>query len=127
MSVSVKSANGVKLPRCEAWPNRWRKPPGRTCHRLPETVTIPVPDGACHVLDRDVGIDAVLIEEIDDIGPEPAERSLRDRPDVLRPAAQAGLRTIGVELEAELGRDHDIRSHGRECLADKLLIHVGTI
>ena len=48
VSVSVKSANGVKLPDRDALPSRWRNPPLRTCHRFPETVTIPVPGGACH-------------------------------------------------------------------------------
>ena len=45
-------------------------------------------DRSRHVFDRHVGIDAVLIEQIDAVGPEPLQRGLGDLPDVLRPAVQ---------------------------------------
>ncbi len=35
---------------------------------------------ARHVLDRHVRVDAVLVEQIDDVGPEPLERGLGDLP-----------------------------------------------
>ena len=44
-----------------------------------------------HVFDRHVRIDAVLIEQIDDIGLEALERGFGDLLDVLRPAVQSGL------------------------------------
>ena len=48
-------------------------------------------DRARDVLDRHVRIDAVLIEQIDDVGLEPLERSLGDLLDVLRPAVKAPM------------------------------------
>ena len=42
-----------------------------------------------HVLDGHVRVDAVLIEQVDGIDPEPLERALDDLLDVLRPAVQA--------------------------------------
>ena len=44
---------------------------------------------AGHVLDRHVRVDAVLVEQVDAVGPEPLERRLDDLPDVLGPAVQA--------------------------------------
>ena len=44
-----------------------------------------------HVFDRHVRVDAVLIEQIDDIGLEALERGLGDLLDVLGPTVQPGL------------------------------------
>ena len=41
------------------------------------------------VLDRHGGVDAVLVEEVDAVGGEPAERALDGLADVLRPAVHA--------------------------------------
>ena len=46
-------------------------------------------DGARHVLDRHVGIDAVLIEQIDHVDPQTLQRSIRDLPDVFGTTVQA--------------------------------------
>ena len=64
---------------------------------------------AGHVFDRHVRIDAVLVEEIDALGPQPLERGLGD----LLGCARAGCpgRAAGrspVDVEAELGRDHHL-------------------
>ena len=48
-------------------------------------------DRARDVLDRHVGIDAVLIEQIDPIGLEPLQRRVGDLADVRRPAVQPRL------------------------------------
>ena len=62
--------------------------------------------GAHHVLDGHGGIDAVLIEEVDVVGGEAAQRALDGRADVRRAAVQPGDRAV-LDLEAELGRDDD--------------------
>ena len=60
--------------------------------------------------------DAVLIEEVDPVGPEPFERGVGDLANALGPAVHACL---GVAvLEAELGRDHDLVADGSERLAE---------
>ena len=46
-------------------------------------------DRARDVLDRHLGIDAVLVEEVDGVDPQALQRSLRDLADVRRPAVQA--------------------------------------
>ena len=74
------------------------------------------------------GIDAVLVEQIDAVGPEPLQRGLGDLPDVLRPAVQAELRRTPVaECVAELGRDHDLVAERRQRLAHDFLVLVRTI
>jgi hypothetical protein len=58
-----------------------------------------VPDGACNVLDRYGGIDAVLIEQVDAVGPEALQRSIGDLPDMLRPAVINLPRIIAIRIE----------------------------
>jgi hypothetical protein len=64
---------------------------------------------AGHVLDWRVGIDAVLVEEIDDVDAEPLHRSLDDFSNVLGSTVQAGPDFLagGVEVETELGGDDE--------------------
>ena len=61
----------------------------------PKCLTLPCPNQllhrARHVLDRHLGVDPVLVEEIDRVDLEPLERGLGDLLDVLRPAVQAHL------------------------------------
>ncbi len=79
--------------------------------------------GAGDVFDRHVRVDAMLIEEVDDIGLEPLQRSLGDLPDVLRPAVEAALLAgLRIDIEAEFGGDHDLLAEGRQRFADKLLV-----
>ena len=77
-------------------------------------------DRARDVLDRHVGIGAVLIEEIDAIGVEALQRGLGDLPDALGPAIHA-LGGIAV-LEAELGRNHHLVAERRERFPDNDLV-----
>ena len=86
-------------------------------------------DRAGDVLDRHIRVDAVLIEEIDPIGPEALQRGFRDRLDVLRAAVQAAaaLACGRVDVEAELRRDHDPIADGRKGLADQFLVGEGPI
>jgi hypothetical protein len=69
-------------------------------------------------------IDAVLIAEIDAIGPEALQRFLDDAPDARRPAVQS-IRAI--DLEAELGRDGHLVADRCEGLAHQFLVDIGTV
>src|SRR6185436_12149351 len=78
-------------------------------------------DGACDVFDRDVRVDAVLVEEVDRVGAQAPQRIFDASRDRLRTAVgAAGL--IRREVEAELGRDHDPVTYRLERLADELLV-----
>jgi hypothetical protein len=78
-------------------------------------------DRARDLLDRHVGIDAVLIEQIDPIGLEPRERRAGDLADVRRSAVQPRL-LPAFELESELRRDDDLIANVRERFADEILV-----
>ena len=88
-------------------------------------MTLPSLDQFLHrpgdVLDGHVRVDAVLVEQVDAVGPEPLERRLRDLPDVLGPAVEARL-LPALDLEAELGGDHHPVADGGEGLADEFLV-----
>jgi hypothetical protein len=79
-----------------------------------------------HVLDGDVRIDAVLIEEIDPIGPESRQGRLGHLPDMHGPAVQAVLFAV-FELESELGRNHDLIAHRAQRFAHELFVGEGAI
>ena len=77
------------------------------------------------LLDRDVGVDAVLVEEVDVVGPQPPQRVL----DGARGSSPAGCRAafaagVAFEVEAELRRDHDLLAHRLERLPDEILVRV---
>src|SRR5207249_2702837 len=60
--------------------------------------------GSGDVFDRHVGIDAVLIQQVDDIGLEALERGLGDLLDAFWTTVQAGLFAgVRIKLESELG------------------------
>jgi hypothetical protein len=84
-------------------------------------------DRAGHVLDRNVRVDAVLVEQVHVVGTETAERALEGRTDVLRPAVQPALPRCVADREAELGRDHHIVAVRLERLADDLLVVVRAV
>jgi hypothetical protein len=61
-------------------------------------------DCARHVLYRHLGIDAMLIEQVDHLDAQPLQRSVADLADVLGPAIHGGLLArLGINREAELG------------------------
>ncbi len=88
--------------------------------------------GADQILDRTgdlfhrhVGVDAVLIKQVDPIGSEPLERSIGNLPDTFRPAVHPRQ---GVPiLEAELGGNHHAIPDGGERLAHQFLVGERTI
>ena len=100
-------ALGSERPKCSTFP-----------------ALIRILDGAGHVFDGHGEIDAVLIVEIDAIGPEALQRFLDDAPDALRPAVQS---VRAIDLEAELGRDGHLVADRCEGLADQFLVDIGTV
>ena len=108
---------------CTAWARRIVCAPASD---RPKCLTLPCRDQLLHragdVLDRHVRIDAVLVEQVDAVGPQPLQRRLDHLPDVLGPAVQARLLPSPLELEAELGRDHHLVADRRQRLAHQLLV-----
>src|ERR1700683_3020122 len=75
------------------------------------------------VFDGDVGVDAVLIEQIDDVGLEALERGFCDLLDVLWPAVEPGLFVGGrINFEAELGGDYHLLAERCESFADEFFV-----
>ncbi len=79
---------------------------------------------AGNVLDRNVRIDAVLVEEVDDVGFQALQRCFGDGADVFRPAVHAALAAVGTEVEAELRGDDDLVPDGAEGFAQQFLVLV---
>ena len=80
-------------------------------------------DRAGDVLDRHVGVDPVLVEEVDACRcraarSEASATCLMCSGRLFRPA----LLAVGVEVEAELGGDHDLVADRGERLAHQLLV-----
>ena len=88
------------------------------------------PDG---LLDRRVGVDPVLVVEIDVVGPQPGQRRIAGLPHVLRPAVDGARgRILGVAHVAELGGDDRLvaaRPQGpaEEDLVGEGPVHVGGV
>ena len=74
-----------------------------------------------HVFDRHVGIDAVLIEQVDDLGLESLQRAFDALLDVLGPAI-LHLLPVGIDGDAELGGDHHLATEGRQAFAHQLFV-----
>ncbi len=68
-----------------------------------------LPDRAGDLLDRHVGVDLVLVEDVDVTGPEVPQAVLGDLANVFGSAVEdrADLREVG-QVEAELGGDGDL-------------------
>jgi hypothetical protein len=86
-----------------------------------------------HVLDRHVGIDAVLVEQVDHLDAQALQRGLGHLADVLGlavDAAHAGIalaRAFRRDVEAELGGDHDLVAERLQAFADQLLVRIGAV
>ena len=80
-------------------------------------------DRARDILDRHAGIDAVLVEQVDGVDPQPLQRALAGGADAFGPARHALVAPgIRIDVEAELGRDHHLVANRPQRLADQLLI-----
>ena len=82
---------------------------------------------ARHIFDRYGRVDTVLVEQVDNVGPQPLQRCLGNLPDVLRAAVQASstLSRLGIDVEAELGGDHHLLTEGGKGFADELFVDEG--
>jgi len=84
--------------------------------------------GSCHVFDGHLRIASMLKEEVDDVSPQPLERTLDGLPDAFRPAVEprpaphaAGV-VLRVEVDPEFrGEDHPIAERGQG-LADQFFV-----
>ena len=79
-------------------------------------------DRSGDVFDRDVGVDAVLVEQVERVDLEPLEGGFGDLLDVFGSARQADLATVVVEGEPELRGDHDLTAERGEGFADELFV-----
>ena len=77
-------------------------------------------DRAGDILDRNLRVDAVLVEEIDAIGAQAPEHALDRALDVVRAGcwARAPLAGLEVDVPAELGCDHDLVAKRRDAFAE---------
>ena len=78
------------------------------------------------VLDRHVRIDAVLVEEVDDIGVEPLQRRLANGADVAGRTVGAARPAV-LDPEAELGGDERLVAAIFKCAADELFVGIGAV
>ena len=85
------------------------------------------------LLDRHVGVDAVLVVEVDVVDPEAPQRRVAGRPHVVRAAVDAAhARVVGVAHDAELGGQHHLVAAVGDRPPDQLLVgaravHVGGV
>jgi hypothetical protein len=71
---------------------------------------------------RGVGVDAVLVVQVDVVGSETPQRALDRSADVRRAAVEMTRTTTGMRHEAELGRQHDLVAPARDGPADEFLV-----
>ena len=86
-------------------------------------------DGAGGFFDGRIGIDAMLVEEVDGVGLQTLERAFDDLLDVVG-AAVGGCPlavVVGIGLESELGGDDDVFAEGSESFADDFFVDVGAV
>ena len=80
------------------------------------------------LFDRRVGVDPVLVVQVDVVDAEAAERGLAGLTDVLGPAVDAAVgRVVGVAHDAELGGDDGHVASARQRLAHEDLVREGPV
>ena len=83
---------------------------------------------AHRLLDRDVGIDAVLVVEVDVVDAQPAQRGVAGPDHVVRAAVDpARGRVLGVAHDPELGGQHHLVAPVGDGLAHQLLVGVRAV
>ena len=83
-------------------------------------------DRAGDVLDRDARVDAVLIEQVDRVDPQPAQRRVGDPRDLLGAAVEPDRPTV-LDAPPELRGDHDLVAQRGEGVPDELFVDVGAV
>jgi hypothetical protein len=84
-------------------------------------------DGAGDVLDDNVGVDAVLIQQVDGVHLQPPQHRVDHLTNVLGPAVEAVAATVGIDPKAELGGDHDLIPEGSQGFADEFFVREGAV
>src|ERR1039457_5648124 len=86
-------------------------------------------DCAGGLFDGSVGVDAMLVKEVDSVGFKTFERGFDDLPDVLGTAVEGCPLTavLGIGLKAELGGDDDLVAERSESFARDFFVDVGTV
>src|ERR1700733_13579289 len=81
------------------------------------------------ILNRNLRVDAMLIQKIDPVGPEPCQHPLDGPFDVVRLTGEPHPELAGVRIyiPAELRRDHDLVAERRDALTKNPLAFEGTI
>src|SRR4029077_7000395 len=78
------------------------------------------------VLDRDIGIDPVLVEQVDRLNPQPLQRAFGRLPDAFGATVKPAGSAV-TEVVAELGGDDDVLSEWLQRLAHEFLVGERTI
>ena len=104
----------------------------RRCLRQPPTSDLAgihqVSDGAGEVFDGCLGIDPVLVVEVDVIGPQSAQRAVDRVTDIAgeqHPASR--LPSYGIDVLCVLGGDDDRLAHRLQRLSDELFVGVRSV
>src|SRR5271166_6957064 len=76
------------------------------------------------VLDRHIGVDAVLVEDVDPVHLEARQHRIGGPLYMLGSAAEAGASHpgFGIDVPAELRRNYDLATHRPERLADQFFV-----
>jgi hypothetical protein len=83
--------------------------------------------GAHRVLDRRLGIDPVLVVQVDRLDAEPLQRRLAGLANIVRPAAESHVVAVGLAHDAELRRHDDALSTPGDRPADEFLVGADAI
>jgi hypothetical protein len=85
---------------------------------------------ARHVFDGHVQVNAMLVEQINDIHLQPLERTFDGLLDIFWPAVQARhTRSFiaAAQVESELGGDHQLLAKRRERFADEFFVGIWAV
>ena len=134
-SVGMISASGSRVHSeyslcsaatgCTAWARRIELRTGFGKAEIADlALAYQVLHDARDILHRHVGVDPVLVVEVDVVGPQPLEAALDGAADLGRLAVDAAAMLAGhlVDVPAELGGDLHFVAHPREGLAHHLLV-----
>lgn len=84
--------------------------------------------GADHVLDGHLGVDPVLVEQVDAVGPQSLQRLLDHRADALGPAVEREAPLGALEIESELGREYyPVASAAAQHPPEEFLVGIGAV
>ena len=102
----------------------------RAGFREPEMLDLALANQVLHrtrdVFDRNVRVDAMLVEQVDAIRPKSLQRRVGDGANLRRMAVEPRHLAV-LDVEAELGGDRDLIADGLERFADDILIGIRAV